>query len=81
MKKLILILTAAAFLSGCTGSTPHGPCVGAFEDRNPKKVYKLSIWNTFLGIVFIETLIVPIVVVSNQVICPIGDKDYNAPVP
>jgi hypothetical protein len=75
MKKLLLIVCATAILAGCTTRTDYGDCVGAGEDKNPALTYKLDIWNTFLGILFVETIIVPIVVVANELYCPVGKKE------
>lgn len=70
-------LAAAVFLVllvGCTSSTEHGPCIGAFDDRDPKLTYKVSVLNVFLAIIFVETIIVPIWVVVDETLCPIGRK-------
>lgn len=73
MKKIIVILAALA-LSGCTSKTEFGECIGAFDDGDPALQYKLSVWNTILGVVFVETIIVPVVVVADQIRCPVGVK-------
>jgi len=73
MKKFLVIMVLA-LLSGCTTRTEYGQCVGVIEDRDPKLVYKLSIWNTVLAIVFSETIFVPIVVLANSTLCPEGTK-------
>ena len=75
MKKLLPIILAVAVLAGCTTRTEFGPCVGAGEDKNSALTYKLDVWNTFLGILFIETIVVPIVVVANELYCPVGKKE------
>lgn len=72
MKKLIALLLAVA-LVGCTTHTEHGKCVG-INDRDPAKEYVVSIWNVFVGVLFIETLVVPVVMVADQFYCPIGKK-------
>jgi len=74
MKKFIVILLAAIMLSGCTSTTQFGQCIGIADDKNPELVYKLSVWNTFLAIVFSETIIVPIVVLVDETFCPVGTK-------
>lgn len=74
MKRTIAILLLTAFLAGCTSSTEHGKCIGAFDDKDPKLTYKLSIWNTFLAIIFSETIIVPIWVVVDEALCPVAKK-------
>lgn len=73
MKKLIAILIIS-LLAGCTNSTAYGPCVGITDDKDPSKVYKVSAWNTFLAVIFVETIFVPVIVVSNNIQCPRADK-------
>jgi hypothetical protein len=70
-------LATAMFLMllvGCTSATEYGSCIGAFDDRDPKLTYKVSIWNAFLAIIFVETIIVPIWVVVDETLCPVGRK-------
>jgi hypothetical protein len=74
MKKILIVALAAMFLAGCTSRTEYGPCVGLGEDQNPALHYKVSVWNAFLGIVFVETVIVPIFVVVDETFCPVGKK-------
>lgn len=69
-----LLFAFLLLISGCTTSTEYGPCIGAFDDRNPKLEYKVSILNTFLAILFIETIIVPIWVIVDETLCPVGKK-------
>ena len=59
MKKLLIGFTiiATMFLTGCTEETSFGKCVGIADDKNPTLVYKLDIWNTFLGILFLKQLL------------------------
>lgn len=72
MKRYIALLTLAALLSGCTSKTEFGECIGAFDDKKPGLEYKLSVWNTVLAVIFVETIVVPVVVVANQARCPVG---------
>ncbi len=73
MKKLIAVLALATMI-GCTTHTEFGPCIGAFDDKDEHTVYKPSTWNIVLGFLFSETIIVPVVVVLDEVQCPIGRK-------
>ncbi len=66
---LLLLLTA-----GCTSKTEYGECIGFFDEDNPHLQYKLSIWNTFIAVVFSETLVVPIVYAADYAKCPVGHK-------
>lgn len=73
MRNLLLILAMLA-LAGCTSRTPHGECIGAFDEKDPKKIYKISGWNIAMGIVFFEMIVPPIVVIVDETFCPVGDK-------
>lgn len=73
MKQLCLIL-AFVLLSGCTSRTNFGLCVGVGEDRDASLVYKLSHWNIFVAFILVETIVVPIVVIADQLYCPVGKK-------
>jgi hypothetical protein len=76
MKRLILSLVLAASLSGCVSETEHGQCLGVQQDaeRNPKKIYKLSIRNTVLAVIFSETLFVPLIVIFDRAYCPVASR-------
>jgi len=73
MKKLLVIL-ALALLAGCTSRTEFGQCVGIAEDKDPSLIYKLSIWNMVLGLVFAELIVPPVIVVAEKLYCPTGKK-------
>jgi hypothetical protein len=74
MKNILLIALATVFLSGCTTRTEYGDCVGLGDDKNAALHYKVSVWNAFLGVLFVETIIVPIVVAVDEIYCPVGKK-------
>lgn len=69
-----LALVGLLLLSGCTSATSVGPCVGAFDERDPHLIYNTSAWNLIMAIVFLETIFVPVVVVADETVCPIGRK-------
>lgn len=73
MKKLIAILLLCC-LVGCTSSTEYGQCVGAFDEKDQKLVYKLDVWNVALGIIFFEIVAPPVIVLANETFCPRGRK-------
>lgn len=73
MKKLLLITLILTSI-GCTSETKFGNCVGVFDQKDPKKEYKLSGWNIGLGLFFSEMIIPPILVLTNQTFCPVGNK-------
>lgn len=75
MKYLLgILILVVALLSGCTSSTSFGQCVGIVDEKDPGLVYKVDTTNAVVGIVFIETIVVPIVVLSDQTFCPVGKK-------
>lgn len=70
--KAFLILLALLAISGCTSRTEYGACIGIADAKDPALVYKLSVWNVFLGIGFAELIAPPIFVLANQTYCPTG---------
>jgi len=74
MKKLAILFILLVLLSGCTTRTEYGNCIGAFDDKNPSLVYKLSTWNLIIGVFFIGMVVPPIVVVADETLCPVGYK-------
>lgn len=73
MRKLILVLLALS-LSGCASRTEFGECVGINDEPLPNLQYRYSTRNIVLGTIFIETLFVPLIVVFNEIKCPVGAK-------
>lgn len=74
MKKTIAIALLVSILAGCTSSTEHGPCIGAFDEKNPKLEYKVSAWNAALAILFFGLVLPPVFVVVDETFCPVGKK-------
>ena len=64
----------ASMLAGCTSRTEFGACVGVADDKDPALEYKVSKWNAFLCVIFIETIIVPIWILVDEVSCPVAKK-------
>lgn len=58
-------------LSACTTSNTMGKCVGYSEGSKNLENYSASVWNIFLGVVFAETVIVPVIVAGNNMYCPV----------
>lgn len=75
MKKLLCIALMTTMLVGCTSKTEYGSCIGITEKENPTLHYKVSAWNVFLAIVFSETIIVPVLVLADEVSCPVGPAE------
>lgn len=69
------ILIAAAALAGCTTRTEYGACVGAFDEKDPALVYKVSGWNLAMAIFGFELIAPPILVVVDSTFCPVARKE------
>lgn len=70
--KYIAILLMVSALAGCTSKNEFGECIGAFDDKKPGVEYKISVWNTVLAVIFVETIFTPVIVVANEARCPIN---------
>jgi hypothetical protein len=75
--KWLILLSLTVLLSGCQTRTKYGDCVGVSEHQSSKLQYKLSVRNTVVGIIFVETVFVPVVVLVNKTYCPVGPKVKN----
>ena len=71
-----LIIALCLILSACDTSNHYGKCIGPFnkEDKNPKLDYEVDGWNVVLSIIFVETIIVPVVVLGYDLECPYAYK-------
>ncbi len=80
MKKFAAALLASLALcvSGCTSKTDFGPCIGAFDDKDPSLIYKANGWNIAMGVVFVELIVPPIIVIVDETLCPIGHAPKEA---
>jgi len=66
---LILLANTA----GCRSRTDYGECVGINDaDRRPTLHYRLSTRNLVLGIIFVETIFAPLIVLLSEMYCPDG---------
>lgn len=74
MKKIGLVLAGLALvaLAGCESRTDYGSCVGIGQHQNPKLDYQLSVRNLIIGIITFELIVPPIIVVSEEMVCPVG---------
>ena len=59
---------------GCTTRTDYGECIGIADDKDPTFVYKVSRWNVILGVIFVEMIVPPVIVLANEFSCPVGKK-------
>lgn len=73
-KKYLGMALLALVLTGCTNSTHYGECIGAFDDKDPSLKYKVDASNVIIATIFFETLVVPVIVVANETLCPVGKK-------
>ncbi len=73
MKRLAIVALLLT-LAGCTTRTQYGDCIGAFDDKEPTKIYKVDPLNVILAIFFFETIFVPVIVLANETLCPVGEK-------
>ncbi len=75
MKALaVAYLAALLAASGCVSETKYGACVGVSDDRDPSLTYKASTRNIVVGVIFVETIFVPLIVLLDEFACPIGRK-------
>lgn len=75
MKKILCVALMMTMLVGCTSKTQYGHCIGITEKENATLHYKVSAWNVFLAIIFSETIIVPVLVLADEVSCPVGPAE------
>lgn len=74
MKLLICLLLV--FTVSCAKKTPYGDCVGIDKNNsNPSLNYEINTRNLLLGIIFLETIIVPFYVATDYIYCPVSKKD------
>lgn len=68
------LLVLCLFLTACTSKTEFGDCIGIADDKKPDLVYKVSGWNIFIGILFAELIAPPIIVLAEEISCPVSKK-------
>ena len=73
MTKIAALLIV--MLAACTSETSLGPCIGAFDDGDPKLFYRANAWNIAMAIVFVELIIPTVVVVVNETKCPVARRE------
>lgn len=79
MKKLMIVALLAVMLSACTERTEFGECIGVNGPEVPELVYAYDAWNIAMGVIFSETIIVPIIVVLDGYKCPIATTAVATP--
>ena len=76
MKKAIvaMLLALALFTTGCRSHTEYGECIGVGDEPEPELVYRVDVRNAVLGILFFETIVVPVIWLADEFKCPIARK-------
>ncbi len=73
----ILFGLLAVTSTGCESHTEFGECVGINQEKDPDLKYKTSTLNVVLGVIFVETIIVPVIVLLDEFECPVGRKAHK----
>lgn len=73
MRNMILICIALMTFS-CASKTEFGNCVGINDTKDSKLNYEYSVRNIAVGIIFLEMIVPPLVVVFNKLECPVSKK-------
>jgi len=73
MKYLMILITMLTLIS-CTSKTEFGNCIGAFDDKDPTKIYKASAWNISMAILLTGLVLPPVYVIVDETFCPVGNK-------
>jgi len=68
---LLLLLTACESSRHVDGYG-DAECIGVDDMKDPKLTYEVSTRNVIVGLIFVETIIVPIVTVLDQFYCPVN---------
>lgn len=74
MKKLVLVAAMLLATTGCKSSTEYGECIGIVEDGDPELKYKISVRNAIWTLIGVETLIAPVLWLTDYAKCPVGSK-------
>jgi hypothetical protein len=72
MKKTLILAASLALLGGCTRNTNYGKCIGLQTKEVDTLKYDFSIKNTIIALIFSETIIIPAIVLFDDVKCPTG---------
>ena len=73
--KRSIALALVLMAQGCTSETEVDgvtvPCIGAFDDGDPRYVYSTNGWNVAMAVVFFELIAPPIVVIVSGSKCAV----------
>ena len=70
----LIHLLVALILNGCISETEHGKCVGISDEKDPDLIYKINSTNITIGILFMGLVAPPIIVLVDEIYCPVGKK-------
>lgn len=79
MLKAALCLVVALGITGCKSETSFGKCVGLNGHERSDRVYEYSERNIVVGLVAFELVAPPVVVLLDELKCPVGTQ--VAPLP
>jgi len=71
---VLLFVVLLLLTSACTSSTEFGDCVGLAEDKDSSLVYEVDVGNVVWAILLSETIVVPVIVILSETVCPTGRK-------
>lgn len=73
MKKIFTVCLVVLMM-GCASGNKYGKCIGLNGKEKPTLEYEYSTWNVVWGIIGFELLIPPVIVLMNELKCPVGPK-------
>lgn len=72
MKRTLLLLPILAILTACESSRHGVKCIGLNGTPKPGIEYEYSANNIIVGIVFVEMIAPPVIVVLDELRCPVS---------
>lgn len=71
-----IVMLCGVLSAGCTSETQYGRCLGLDDEvqKDPKLIYEVDVGNVIVGVVFVQTIVVPIWVALKEFYCPVGVK-------
>lgn len=70
----LFLLGLMLFIAACTSKTEYGDCLGFQNKQDPRYEYEMSGKNVIVGVVLSETLIIPLIVVFDELYCPVRER-------
>lgn len=66
----VAVVAGLVLLAGCESERPLGKCIGLNDTPRPELRYEYSTTNIVMAFIFSETVVVPVIVVFNELECP-----------